>query len=206
MTKLCLSCSVEVQSIYKASRSKDRKSWQELLAPSPRLSPSTWLPRVPEGSISCHMHNSVSCFVSPKGPSSVNYFSYYLPCDSCEILSQIWTPTAAQSHPEEGKWEGSADLFFLASSDRMHWNDSKVWQRKFWKDIREHFSTEIVHYFILFYLHKKPLPRAPWASLGLQHLTQAVSRDWSSAILAPKRDNNSSLSSFQLSLSWFLLE
>lgn len=205
MTKLCLSCSVEVQSISKASRSKARKSWQELLAFSPRLSPSTWLPGVPEGSISCHMHNSVSCFISPKGRCSVNYFSYYLLCDSCETLLQTWTLTAAQSHPEEGRWEGDADLFFPASSDRMHWDDSKLWQRRFWLNIRKHFSAEIV-YFILFYLHKEPLPRAPWAYLRLQYLTQAVLDDCSSAILVPKRDSNSSLSSLQFSLSWFWLE
>lgn len=148
MTKLCLSCSVEVQTISKASRSKDRKSWQELLAPSLRLSPARGFQECQKGALVV-MHNSVSRFISPKGPCSVNYFSYYLLCDTCETLLQTWTRTAAQSHSEEGKWEGNADLFFLASSDRMHWNGSKLWQRRFSLDIRKHFSTEIV-YFILF--------------------------------------------------------
>lgn len=135
------------------------------------------------------MHNSVFCFISPKRPRSVNYFSYYLLCDSCGTFLQTWTLTAAQSHPEEGKWEGNADLFFLASWHRMHWNGLKVWQRRPWLDIRKHFSTEIV-YFILFYFiytrnlfseHHEPI----WGSGISSRL------DWRSAVLVPKRDSYS---------------
>lgn len=77
------------------------------------------------------------------------------------IFLIIYSVTVVSSSCRSGPWlqhsptlrrgsERGADLFFLASSHRMHRNGSKLWQRRFWLDIRKHFSTEIVC-FSLFY-------------------------------------------------------
>lgn len=96
MTKLCLSCAVEVKSISKAARSR-QEELTGVAGSQPEAQPQHVASRSARREhYVCHMHNSMSCLALPKGPCSVNYFSYYLCCDSCESLLQTWFLIAAK--------------------------------------------------------------------------------------------------------------
>ena len=142
-----------------------------MLASSLRLSPSTWLPGVPEGSIR-FVTCIILCLVSycPKDPVLLIIF---LIIYAVTVVSPAFRPGSSLQHnpPQGGEVEREV-LISLGFSDRTHGNGSKLRQGRFRLDMRKHFFIERV---------VKPwnrLPRevvdAPSLSVFKRHLDNAL--------------------------------